>query len=260
MPKAKYKSYVICTTPRSGSTLLCKLLAATGKSGNPDSHFHHPSMSDWLKAFALARSTFATDHDALIAIFDAALKRGTGNTKLFGLRLQRGSFEFFMQQADIFRPGLSSDLKRFQAVFGHTLFIHLTRQNKLDQAISRVKATQSGLWHKAADGTELERLSSPQELVYDAAEIERHLEKLIAWDEAWKVWFTQEKIDPVLITYDEISANPTKVLESILGQLGLKPALAHGITPQVAKLADATNRKWATRFVAEKGDGRSQRY
>ncbi|HBF29284.1 Stf0 family sulfotransferase, partial [Rhizobium sp.] len=30
---AKFSSYVICTSPRSGSTLLCKLLAATGISG-----------------------------------------------------------------------------------------------------------------------------------------------------------------------------------------------------------------------------------
>jgi LPS sulfotransferase NodH len=27
---AKYDSYVICTSPRSGGTLLCKLLAAVG--------------------------------------------------------------------------------------------------------------------------------------------------------------------------------------------------------------------------------------
>ena len=42
---AKYESYVLCTSPRSGSTLLCKLLAATGVAGNPDSYFHRPAVS-----------------------------------------------------------------------------------------------------------------------------------------------------------------------------------------------------------------------
>ncbi|MBT6203829.1 MAG: sulfotransferase, partial [Rhodospirillaceae bacterium] len=43
---ARYQSYVICTSPRSGSTLLCSLLAATGLAGNPCSHFHDPSISE----------------------------------------------------------------------------------------------------------------------------------------------------------------------------------------------------------------------
>ena len=45
---AAFDSYIICTSPRSGSTLLCKLLEATGVAGVPGSHFHDPSISDWL--------------------------------------------------------------------------------------------------------------------------------------------------------------------------------------------------------------------
>ena len=33
------KSYVVCATPRSGSTLLCALLAGTGVAGNPEEYF-----------------------------------------------------------------------------------------------------------------------------------------------------------------------------------------------------------------------------
>lgn len=39
-----YRAYVICTSPRSGSTLLCKLLAATGQAGKPKSYFHKPDL------------------------------------------------------------------------------------------------------------------------------------------------------------------------------------------------------------------------
>src|SRR3954467_13591327 len=34
-------SYLVCATPRSGSTLLCELLAATGVAGRPAEHFEH---------------------------------------------------------------------------------------------------------------------------------------------------------------------------------------------------------------------------
>ncbi len=253
MPKVRYKSYIICTSPRSRSTLLCKLLAATGKSGNPNSHFHNPSISSLLKDFNLSADDFVSDRDALGSIFNAARKRGCGDTGLFGLRLQRGSFDFFIQQTGNLYQGLNSDLERLQAAFGSTLFIHLTRQNKLNQAISRVIATQTGLWHRGADGTELERTSAPQDPVYDADAIEQHIAELTVLDEAWKIWFDQENIDPLQITYDDLSDDPTEALANTLDHLGINRTVADNIRPPVAKLANATNRNWAERFQAERG-------
>lgn len=254
MPKPHYKSYIICTSPRSGSTLLRKLLAATGKSGNPNSHFHVPSLTGWLESYDLQRTDFGSDHETLSAIFAAAQKRGTGDTGMFGLRLQRGSFDFLMQQMEILYPDQQSDFARIQTAFGPTLLIHLTRANKLDQAISRVKATQTGLWHKAADGSELERLSPPQEPYYDAGEITRTLAELSALEDAWTVWFERENLQPLIVSYDALSSDPANVLAGILEELGLDPDLARDVSPQVAKLADATNRDWAKRFLAEQGD------
>ncbi len=248
---ASYQSYVICTSPRSGSTLLCRLLAATGKAGDPDSHFHNPSISDWLSDFDLTPDDSAAERDVLSAIFEAARERGTGNTGIFGLRLQRHSFDFFIRQMEILHPRFSSDRERFQAAFGDTLFIHLTRANKLEQAVSLVKATQTGLWHRAPDGTELERLSAPREPVYDADEIARHLVELTAMENDWEDWFDREKIDPMRITYDALSADSVAALSRILDRLGLDRASAKGISPPVAKLADATNRSWMERFLAE---------
>ena len=249
---ARYQSYVICTSPRSGSTLLCKLLAATGISGIPGSYFHTPSISDWLNDLDLAAPEGAAERDVLAAIFGAARATGTGDTGLFGLRLQRPSFAFFMQKLAVLHPGLSSDIERFEAAFGTTLFIHLTRPNKLAQAISLVKASQTGLWHMAPDGTELERLSVPKEPVYDGDEIARQLAELTSLDQGWKDWFAGENIEPLRVTYDELSAGPANVLAQILEQLGLDRQAARGISPGVAKLADETSRSWTERFLAER--------
>ena len=247
---ANFQSYVICTSPRSGSTLLCKLLAATGKAGNPESYFHGPSISDWLSDFDLTPKASSSERDVLNGIFDAARKRGTGNSGIFGLRLQRKSFDFLKRQMTILYPAFASDHERFQAAFGETLFIHLTRSNKLEQAISFVKATQVGLWHLAPDGTELERLSAPREPVYDADEIARNLVELTAQDNDWENWFARENIEPLRVTYDELSADYTEVLVRILDQLGLDREAAKGISPAITKLADATNQDWKERFLA----------
>ena len=251
MPKLLYNSYIICTSPRSGSTLLCKLLEKTGKSGNPNSHFHNPSLSSWLETYQLHTANFPSKQQALSAVFDAAIKKGTGDTGVFGLRLQRGSLDFFMQQTCVLYSGMQSDSERIEAAFGHTLLIYLTRSNKLDQAISLVKATQTGLWHKASDGSELERLSEPQDPYYDADAISHHLKELTELDAAWRAWFQHEQLQPLEISYDELSRDPLEVLGRVLSELGLEKEMARGISSPTAKLADTTSRTWADRFSAD---------
>lgn len=256
MSNLPFDSYIICTSPRSGSTLLCGLLEATGKAGLPDSHFHVPSIDRWLKTYGLNKGDYASERDAVQAVFDAARQAGTGDTGLFGLRLQQHSFDYFMRQAGVLFPECRSDRERIEAAFGRTLYIHLTRPNKLDQAISRVKAGQSGLWHRAADGSELERLSPHRDPFYDAEEIERHLNDLTEMDAAWARWFKKQTLNPLRITYESLSANPAGVLAKVLGALGLDPKRAEGIEPPVAKLADSTSRKWADRYIVEKAKDR----
>jgi len=46
-------AYIICGTPRSGSTLLCGYLAATGAAGDPDSFFRTQSIDWWARYWGL---------------------------------------------------------------------------------------------------------------------------------------------------------------------------------------------------------------
>jgi len=248
-----YAAYMICTTPRSGSTLLCKLLAATGVAGQPDSHFHTPSLARWLKTFDLVRADLADDASAVSAVLKAAQARGTGTATLFGLRMQQGSFAYFTSQLARAFPEAACDTARIEAAFGKTLFLHLTRASKLDQAISRVKAAQTGLWHRHADGTELERQSPARAPIYDAGQIAAQMADLSARDAAWARWFDIEGVVPMHLSYDALSCDPSAVLADVLGALGQDPAIAGAIRPAAAKLADATNRAWAARFLAERG-------
>ena len=62
---AQFQSYVICTSPRSGSTLLCRLLREAGNAGFPDSHFHAPDVEKWLGYYGLRSDQFSTSKDAL---------------------------------------------------------------------------------------------------------------------------------------------------------------------------------------------------
>ncbi|MCA0872656.1 Stf0 sulfotransferase family protein [Seohaeicola saemankumensis] len=246
-----FPAYVICTAPRSGSTLLCSLLRATGVAGHPGSHFHEPSVADWAEDHGVNPAPDETRRELLAQVFRAAQDTGRGGTGVFGLRLQRDSFDFFARQLAILHPDPPDDAARMQAAFGPLLFIHLTRPDKLAQAVSYVMATQTGLWHRAPDGRELERLSPPRAPAYDAPAIRERLDEMTAHDAAWRRWFANQGIAPLSVTYDDLTADPVATLRRLLAALGLDPAAGNGITPGTARLADATSADWVRRFRAE---------
>jgi len=95
----------------------------------------------------------------------------------------------FCKKIGTLYPSFFDDTQRITAAFGRTAFIHLTRLNKLDQAVSYVKAEQSGLWHMAADGSELERSSPAQQLRYDPDSIAERIVEVSVCDANRDSWF-----------------------------------------------------------------------
>lgn len=246
----RFATYVICTSPRSGSTLLCDMLRSTGVAGNPESWFHRPDLSEWAEALGVSLVADADETNSVAALFEAARKLGTGSSELFGLRLQRDSFEFFFETLRRFDPDAGTDLERFERAFGSTVFIHLSRTDKIAQAVSCVRAMQTGLWHMAADGSELERSAPHRDPTYDRPAIEEHVETFTQADRLWADWFLEQNIAPVRISYAELADDPALVTRSTLTSLGLDPSHADNLEPGVRKLADATSEEWGARFRA----------
>lgn len=237
----RYDNYIICTSPRSGSTLLCRMLQDAG-AGHPDSHFHTASLADWRRAHGVGAEA------GLAEIVQAAKRTGSGDGDLFGLRLQRHSFEFFMRQLGLLYPECSSDAARIEAAFGRTLFVYLNRSDKLAQAISYVKAQQTGLWHRAPDGTEIERLAPPAAPTYDRVQISDLRDTFQTMAEEWEAWFDAQDITPIRLSYEALAEQPGQGLNQILVALG---RAKQKIEPNVARLADQVNLEWAERFRSE---------
>lgn len=221
-----------------------------GAAGKPDSYFFGTSLEEWLDDLGIVPEETADEREILKAAFRAAHVKGRNGTGVFGLRMQRHSFELFCEKLAILHPGRSTDRERFRQAFGSTLFLHLTRPDKIGQAVSYLKAQQTGLWHVAPDGSELERLALHREPRYDREEIRACVETMSAYDRDWNDWFVREGIEPLRISYDDLSADPIGTLRHILDHLGLGQAAADGVTPGVRKLADSTNREWADRYLS----------
>ena len=241
-------SYIICTTPRSGSTLLCKLLASTGKTGSPNSFYHRPEfMREWAEEWGL-RDADSSLNDFDNAYLAAAIRAGKAGTEIFGLRLQQKYLGLLSRTLDRIYPGLPSDVHRFSRAFGEILYLYLARADKVAQAVSLVKAEQSGLWHLNVDGTELERLAAPQEPHYDFGAIHQQVISLEQADDAWAEWFDFHKINPLRLCYEAFADHPSETLIDICRALGTGSPGAETVKPSLAKLSDAVNLEWIHRY------------
>jgi len=218
----------------------------------PESHFHVPSLECWLDEYGLGGTAFDSRETAFRAVLEAAFARGAGHTGIFGLRMQRGSFRFFMEQLSLLSPDLESDVERIESQFGPTTFIHLSRPDRVGQAISLLRAQQTGLWHRYADGSELERLAPPKEPHYDAVAITRHIEELSALDAEWEQWFERQHVEPLHITYDALSADPQAALSVVLSSIGCDKTRAAKVDTPTAKLADRMSYKWRMRYLRDR--------
>ncbi|ADV10526.1 Stf0 family sulfotransferase [Mesorhizobium ciceri] len=243
-----FDGYIICGTPRTGSTLLCKLLASTKTAGDPHSFYRRQDVVEWAEEWKLPDRAAMSELEFDAAYLDAAIAAGKGGTGLFGLRLMRENLDELSAILDRIFPKRPSDRARFERAFGNVLYIHLSREDKLAQAVSLIKAEQTGLWHIAPDGTEIERVAPPKEPQYDFERIRREVAELETYDAAWNIWFAAQGISPHRVGYERLSSNPAATLLGICEVLGVQAPNADDVRPGVAKLSDDTSLDWMRRY------------
>jgi len=243
-------SYIICATPRSGSTLLCDLLTDTGMAGRPDSFFNFDSF-DWPDYFNVSTLGWGDKHEFDQTYLSAVLEFGSNNTTVFGLRLMWETLDVLLEQLEVLYPDLDNDKDRFRSAFGDCVYLHLTREDKVAQAVSNLKAEQTGLWHAWDDGSERERLKPAATPIYDGQALRELVATAQEHEKAWIDWFSQHDIVPVGLSYESLAAYPQRTLATILTVLDLDPAGAQNIKPKSAKLADRQSDEWIARFRKE---------
>jgi trehalose 2-sulfotransferase len=231
--------------------MLCDLLAGTNVAGRPASYFRTESIARWHLRLNVPVAEHASAAGFDRRYIDAVLREGRGDSSIFGFRLMQENLDHLTMHLDHLFPGLGDDRACLEAAFGPLLYIHLSRTDKVVQAVSLVKALQTGLWHLAPDGTERERTSPAKDTAYDRNRIGKYIRDLTAQDQAWSRWFAENRIVPLALTYEALSREPRGALESVLSALSLDPAIAAAVRPKTRKMSDFESQDWVSRFRAE---------
>jgi LPS sulfotransferase NodH len=250
------RTYFVCATPRSGSTLLCKSLAATGVAGKPEEYFERllhsglprepreyfegiedPAVLDRLPP-SRSGDPAATDLERELPRY---LAEGTTPNGVFGSKLMWGYFGDLLARLGTTPDGPAVDV--LTATFGPARWIHVTRADKVAQAVSLWRAVQTRAWNAADDPGDV----AP---VYDARAIAHLRDQLRDQDEAWRGWFAGQGLAPLVVEYERFAAEHTATLRDVLGHLGLE--VDHIPDPPMRRQGDERSDRWVARFNEEK--------
>lgn len=277
------RSYLVCATPRSGSTLVCQTLIRTGVAGRPEEYFealrstgvprrpeeyfHGTTDQSILDHLGQQESAFnpqprsplwsRTAYDRYI---DWVLEAGTTPNGVFGAKLMWGYLEDFtalLRNVPKYRDLPLADL--LPVVFPDLTFVRVVRANKIRQAVSLWKAVQSATWRQEEpNGSLPEDTDTPSyqgfvndlkpQMRFHYGAIRHLLNQLIQQEAAWDAFFEHTRIKPTLVLYENFAADIEPSTRSLLEKLDIDPPDDLNIKTRMKSQSDGINDDWARRY------------
>jgi trehalose 2-sulfotransferase len=240
-------SYLICATPRTGSSLLCGLLESTGVAGRPESYFRQPDEQSWAARWGIISPSGGASGYA--DYVQAALATGRTENGVFGARIMWGTMGEVVDNLAAVHPDLAgADAGLLNRAFGHTRFIYLRRGDVLAQAVSWLRAEQTSVWFEPERAEHEEPEQEPR---FDFDGIHELVQLVDAHNAAWQGWFASVGARPHLVRYEDLDADPVGAVRGVLDFLGLELPAGREIVAQHRRLADRLNAQWINRYLAE---------
>lgn len=261
------RSYVVCATPRCGSTLLCELLKSTGVAGRPEEYFEArfetglpPHPGDYLAGLPRtgvgirddSTPPRAPEYSSLegLASYRAHLERsfrlGTSENGVFAAKLM------WRHLPDL--QALAAQLPGFHGLQLHDLltkllgdprYVWVSRRDKSRQAVSLWRALQTRTWrleHPRGD-------DAARELLYSFDGIDHLVSSLTVEDRAWGDHFKAHSIEAIKVSYeDDLEPDRTGTVTRLLDELGISPPRDWRAPEVMHRQADALNEAWVAAY------------
>lgn len=198
-------SYAIISVPRSGSTLLCNLLRSTDLAGLPAEHLRD-------HAAILARNCRFNP----IRYMKITMTHNTTANGVFGTKI----ISHFL--ATYRRKDLNIDAFLNQHF---SKYIFLIREDKVAQAVSIFLAQKTAIYHifnneeKQKYHKKLEEINLDD---IDLKEIDKRYNFICQQEKYLEKFCQDNKIEPLIIKYEELVEKPYKHISDILNYLGIK--------------------------------------
>ena len=236
VPGGPTRLYVICSTARSGSTLLGRLLEGTGEMGVPYEYFNVPVHARPLAArLGVPLNRPGKYLEAVAAV------RTTANG-VFGLKGHHHQLGPLLAHPALVRVMESATL------------VWIRRRDLLGQAISLYKAGRSKVWSVTAGD------APPPKVDYSHDGIRAAMRTIIAENAAWEEHFASQGLEVLPVWYERLLEDPQGVCQEVCRRvLGRDSTHTFSLDQSdIVKMRDNTTDEWRDRFIAASRAGLRQ--
>lgn len=234
---APERTYMLASLPRSGSTWFSHLLWATGNLGAPLEYLNFEPAGPYF----FARSAAVQQQ-----LWQSVLQRRTSPNGVFGAKCFAGQLETLQQE----NPELlAAVMATLVTRAGIPRIIYFRRRDQVAHAISYARASLSGVWRK-------EQEADRAEVDYSEIAIERSLAMIEAEDAAWQQMFSELRLDPLTLWYEDALDDPEEGVRQVAAYVGvtIDPAAKVSV-PSIEKQSAGDAVAWAARYAgAEKNN------
>ncbi|MEO0760069.1 MAG: Stf0 family sulfotransferase [Cyanobacteria bacterium J06648_16] len=232
------KSILICSTGRSGSTMLCSLLSRTNHLGYPYEFFHSQRL-------ARANVDFTAEgiHDYLAELFKSTLSQNG----IFSIKLHWDQMRALIKQVRMDEPWQDkSDLDILKQLFPNPVFLFIRRRSLTRQAISMEVAKQTGKyvrWQKK-DGQEDETYLS-QRMMFRPLNIYRYKQGLAARNLLWQSFFEKHDLDFFEVVYEQLISDYEGTMNDLIDFVDINADdETFEFSPLTKKQGNKLNERW----------------
>jgi LPS sulfotransferase NodH len=217
-PHVRYLA--ICSTARSGSSLLCHLLRKTNKLGRPEEFFGD---------FKFRQMSERYGGDDLAGLIEELKRQRRTRNGVFAFKVHRHQFEWLEQRIDI------------EQTFPEMRWVYIDRSDLLGQAISWAKAKSTGQYSSLHE--------QRREVVYKYEAVLQAMKALAREKVAWEVHFAAFGIEPLRVTYEQLEEDPAPPVHQIAELMGVDSVVDVQLGDvALEKQRDETNEQWREAF------------
>lgn len=219
--------YVICITPRSGSTFLTHLLRENRFYGFPNEWFNFDAIGEVISENGIVN-------------FDQYLtyiwKNYSSETGIFGVELSYPQFASLHEIAPL------------ENVIGENFkWFYLVRENIVAQAISLYIAEFTGYFHSCMEK------SGDITPVYNTEKIMNNINMLVNQEAAFERLFKARKVTPVRISYESMMMDKCATIALFRNALGVGSDAEIVDSEVIKKISGDLNVEFEEKFRREEG-------
>jgi len=236
------KSFFICGTARSGTTLLADLLKQTELAGDPREYFNHRGGRVW----------FGWDFSNYAEFVPRVIQETSTANGVFGCKMMAATLENFEKRMRTVPGNESKSLRNIMdETFNNPHYIYLFRRDRLRQAISHEKMAQSGVAHQIGDKTM--GTGSRRTAHYKYYRINRTLAELAYRESLLQEFFVECAIHPLILIYEEYIENQEETIRQVMNYIGIDLPESYQFTPSsMRKMSDQTSDTWIKQYKQDR--------